>query len=93
MDVYNQLLDDNVAYVDYVTIIVYHTCPTGGNTPPVAVDDTASVDEDSSVTIDVAANDGDVDGNLDPTSVTVIPDPSNGTAVSNGDGTIDYTPN
>ena len=58
--------------------------------PPVASDDTATVDEDGSVTIDVLANDtGD---GLDPASVTVASGPSSGAAVANPAGTVTYTP-
>jgi|GEM_PF-1963174 uncharacterized repeat protein (TIGR01451 family) len=63
------------------------------NHPPTAADDTVSIDEDTPVTIDVAANDVDVDGNLDPTTATVISDPSDGIVVNNGDGTFTDTPN
>jgi hypothetical protein len=49
------------------------------------------------VTIDVAANDLDVDGNLSPTSASVTcagcSAPGNGTLTNNGDGTFSYTPN
>jgi hypothetical protein len=45
------------------------------------------------VTIDVVANDTDVNGDLDPTTVAVTGTPANGTVVNNGDGTVTYTPN
>jgi hypothetical protein len=60
------------------------------NNPPVAVNDTASTQEDTPVTVDVLANDSDPDG--DPLSVISNQDPGNGTAVINGDDTITYTP-
>jgi hypothetical protein len=41
---------------------------------------------------DVAANDSDVDGDLDPASVSVTVVPAHGSAVANGDGTVTYTP-
>lgn len=63
-----------------------------GNRPPTANPDSESTDEDTAKDIDVAANDEDPDGNLDPTTVTVQSDPTNGTAVSNGDGTVTYRP-
>jgi PKD repeat protein len=63
----------------------------GGNQPPTAVNDSASVNEDSSVTINVLANDTDPDS--DPLTVVSVQDPGNGTAVKNGDNTITYTPN
>jgi hypothetical protein len=47
--------------------------------------------------IDVAANDGDVDSNLDPTTANTTcgscSSTTNGGLVNNGDGTFDYTPN
>jgi hypothetical protein len=61
------------------------------NDAPVAADDTASTTEDSSVTINVLANDSDVDG--DSLTVTGLSAAANGTVVNNGDGTVTYTPN
>ena len=58
--------------------------------PYVAVGDSASTNEDSSVVINVAANDSTA---LSDSSVAVATQPTNGTAVANGDGTITYTPN
>ena len=61
------------------------------NDAPVAIDDIATTDEDTSVTIPVLDNDSDADGNgLTVISVTT---PSNGTVVINDDGTVTYTPN
>jgi VCBS repeat-containing protein len=67
------------------------------NGAPVAFDDDVTTLEDTPVTVDVAANDTDPDGNLDPASANTgcatCTDPSNGSLVSSGDGTFDYTPN
>jgi parallel beta-helix repeat protein/predicted outer membrane repeat protein len=58
-----------------------------------AVLDTATVDEDSSVVVNVLANDTDIDGSPDPASVVVINAPAHGTAVVNpATGAITYTP-
>ncbi len=59
------------------------------NDPPVAEDDTATTDEDTSVTVPVLANDSDADG--DPLTITEATAP-NGTVVINPDGTVTYTP-
>ena len=59
------------------------------NDPPVAVSDTASVNEDSSVNIPVLTNDTDADG--DTLTVTSAAAP-NGTVMIEADGTITYTP-
>ena len=61
------------------------------DTPPVAVDDTASTDEDTAVAISVLANDTDADN--DPLTVVGASDGIYGTTVVNGDGTVTYTPN
>ena len=60
------------------------------NDPPVAVNDTATTNEDTPVTIPVLANDTDLDG--DALTVTAATAP-NGTVVRNANGTITYTPN
>ncbi|KPP91205.1 MAG: putative Ca2+-binding protein [Rhodobacteraceae bacterium HLUCCA08] len=59
------------------------------NDAPVAQDDTASTDEDTPVTIDVLANDSDVDG--DPLTVTEATSPD-GDVTINSDGTLTFTP-
>jgi hypothetical protein len=60
------------------------------SSPPVAVDDVATVAQDGTVTISVLANDSDPDD--DPLWVVAVTSPSNGSAVSNGDGTVTHTP-
>ncbi|MEI9699444.1 Ig-like domain-containing protein, partial [Moellerella wisconsensis] len=49
--------------------------------PPDAQDDGASTQENTPVAIDVLGNDSDKDGDLDPTSVTVVTPPSQGKVV------------
>ena len=63
------------------------------NDPMVAKMDLASTIKDSSVIIDVAANDRDVEDDIDLSSITVIADPDHGSVdASSGDGKITYTP-
>ena len=59
------------------------------NDPPVARDDARSTPEDTAVTIDVLANDSDVDG--DALAVSAVTAPTNGTAVVSGRA-VRYTP-
>ena len=63
------------------------------STPPVAVDDTKTVAEDSSATpIDVLANDTDVDGG--PKTIASVTQPAHGTvAVAADNLSLTYTPN
>jgi Ca2+-binding RTX toxin-like protein len=60
------------------------------NDAPVAVNDAATLDEDTEITIDVLANDSDVDGDALTVSAASA---SQGTVTINGDGTLTYTPN
>ncbi len=61
-----------------------------GNTAPVAVDDSVTTAEDTAVTIDVLANDSDVEGdNLSLNNITTAP--ISGTAVISGSFIV-YTP-
>jgi gliding motility-associated-like protein/uncharacterized repeat protein (TIGR01451 family) len=64
------------------------------NDKPVAVDDSATTPEDTPVTFSLSANDSDVDGNLDPTTVGLLSTPpaTQGTVLNNGDGTITFVP-
>ncbi|MBL4613139.1 MAG: tandem-95 repeat protein, partial [Emcibacter sp.] len=64
---------------------------TAVNDGPVARDDVAETNEDNSLTIDVLANDTDVDGDsLSVTSATV--NTGQGTVSINDDGTLNYDP-
>jgi VCBS repeat-containing protein len=60
------------------------------NDPPVAVDDSVSVDEGGHIMVDVLSNDTDPDSTLSYANVTVLAGPSNGMAVVSSVG-INYT--
>ncbi|MCP4263376.1 MAG: tandem-95 repeat protein, partial [Planctomycetes bacterium] len=60
------------------------------NDAPVANDDSATTDENVAITVNVLANDTDVDG--DTLSVASVIQPTNGTVVINADNTVTYTP-
>src|SRR5205823_2703358 len=67
-----------------------HVTPV--NDAPVAVADVVTTAEDTPVSISVTANDFDVDGNLDPTTVTITSRPASGTASVLAGGVVLYTP-
>ncbi|MEX9948724.1 Ig-like domain-containing protein, partial [Providencia alcalifaciens] len=60
--------------------------------PPVAVDDKAATKESVPVTIDVLANDTDLDKDIDPSTLVIKTNGSKGTATI-VDGKLVYTPN
>lgn len=63
------------------------------NDAPSVVADAASTNEDTSVEINVLANDSDSDGSIDATTVEIENSPTNGdVSVNNTTGLITYTP-
>jgi hypothetical protein len=58
---------------------------------PWAADDAVYAELGASLTIKVASNDTDADGDLNPASTTIISGLSLGTAVVNADGTVTYS--
>jgi ELWxxDGT repeat protein len=68
---------------------------TPANTPPVAVNDAYSTNEDTPLTVNapgLIANDTDANSNVLHDTVKVS-DPANGSVTVNGDGSFTYTPN
>jgi hypothetical protein len=61
------------------------------NESPVAVNDSASINEGDSTNIDLASNDTDSDGVIDPSTINIVTEPLNGMALINNDGSIDYS--
>ncbi len=61
------------------------------NDQPVAVNDIRTINEDSTININVLANDTDVDGNT--LTVSGFTQPANGTVTTGPGGTLKYTPN
>jgi uncharacterized repeat protein (TIGR01451 family) len=89
-DTFRYEVCDSIPLCDAATVTV---TVNGVPDDPVAVDDTATTNEDTAVAIDILANDGDVDDDLDPTSVTIVSGPSNGTVtVDPVSGLLTYTP-
>jgi len=60
---------------------------------PLAVNDTATVNEGGTQTINLAANDSDAEGTLDLTSIVITQQPTSGTLTVNSDGTVTYVHN
>lgn len=63
-----------------VTTAFASLAPIKINAPPLLVDDAFTVVEDTPTVLDVVANDIDVDGNMDPTTITLVRLPAFGNA-------------
>ena len=73
------------------TVLIMVTEPVPTNVAPVAVDDTAGlVEAGGSISFAVTDNDTDSDGNLNPASVMIVTEPSQGTATVSGSGVVTY---
>lgn len=91
-DSFTYTIDDASGATSNVATVLVNV--TGVNDLPTAEADSTSVAEDGSVDIDVLANDSDVDGTLDSSSVLVLTNALNGTTdVDALTGDITYTPN
>ncbi|MBI5916145.1 MAG: tandem-95 repeat protein [Bacteroidetes bacterium] len=60
------------------------------NRPPIANPDTAYVDAGTTALINVIVNDSDPENT--PLNMTILTNPPSGTAVNNGNGTLNFTP-
>ena len=84
-----EVYDFDDAVSDEATVTIDIVC----NEPPMADDDIANTDENTSVGINVISNDLDLDGTIDPSSVTITSEPADGElSVHPTTGTVTYTP-
>ena len=64
---------------------------TGVNDAPLGTDDSFTVAEGATTTLNLITNDNDVDDGLDGTSIAIVSGPAHGSLVINGDGSVDYS--
>jgi alanine-alpha-ketoisovalerate/valine-pyruvate aminotransferase len=88
-DTFTYTVSDGHGGFDSATVEVTVTCV---NDPPVANDDSATTEEEMLVVIDLVANDTDVDGIVDPASLSVVMPPTHGSLTLAAAGTVSYTP-
>jgi hypothetical protein len=89
-DSFTYTVSDGTGGVGGTDTATVNVTVTPANDPPVAVDDTATTDEDTAVTVAVLANDTDPDNDtLDVVYTTGV---TNGAAVVNANETVTFTP-
>ncbi len=87
-DEFNYTISDGFA-TDTATV---HITILPVNDAPVALNDSATTDEDKAVFINVSMNDYDVDGTIDLGSIVIVDYPSHGSLEIYANGTVKYTP-
>ncbi|NND77805.1 MAG: tandem-95 repeat protein [Flavobacteriales bacterium] len=88
-----EVCDLNIPACCEIAFIYVDVIPDLINDCPSAEDDSATTDENVSVTVDPLTNDSDIDNGIDPSSVTILSGPVNGTAtVDPVTGQITYNP-
>ena len=89
-DSFTYTVADNDADTSNIATVDITVTP---NQVPVANNDSASVTVGGAIAINVLSNDSDSDGTLNPNTVNIASQPSNGSVIVNPDGTITYTHN
>ncbi|MFO0813068.1 MAG: Ig-like domain-containing protein [Gemmatales bacterium] len=87
-DTFKYTIKDNSGFASEAATVNITITPV--NDAPVAVNDTATVEQGSSVIIPVSTNDTDADGTIDLTSIVITTQPTHGTLTVNADGTVTY---
>jgi len=88
VDYFYYSVSDGVVDSD-ASIVIISVTPV--NDPPVAQDDSYTINQDSVLTGNVLSNDTDKDNN--PLTATLVSPAANGTVTLNADGTFTYIPN
>ena len=92
-DTFTYEICDTTDRCDTAIVTVRVTAPPATSTPPVAADNDVTTTTGKPVVIDVLGNDTDRDGDLDPTSVSIVAGPSHGTVDVDPDvGEVTYSP-
>jgi parallel beta-helix repeat protein len=89
-DDFTYTVEDGQGATDTATVSITVFAVDPEDQPPSAGDDAASTMEDTSVTVDVLANDSDPDG--DALTVVEVSTPTRGSATINPNNTITYVP-
>ncbi|TFC27583.1 tandem-95 repeat protein [Cryobacterium sp. TMT2-18-3] len=92
-DTFTYEICDTTDRCDTAIVTVRVTAPPATSTPPVAADNDVTTTTGKPVVVDVLGNDTDRDGDLDPTSVSIVAGPSHGTVDVDPDaGEVTYSP-
>jgi len=91
------VMKDQTRTNEVITPVVYPqpitiTPPNRINQPPLPLDDSLTIEANTSSTIDVVANDIDPDGDLNENSLRLTQQPTHGSVALAGAGTVIYTP-
>ena len=86
-DSFQYAVRDNLGALSNTATVIMRVQPA-----PVANDDTATLQANQSITINVLANDSSDGGTINAASVKIVVPPAHGTAAGNSSGAVAYTP-
>ena len=89
VDQFDYIVQDLAGEQDSATVFV---TVEGRNVPPTVVPDTFQVNLDQPTLLRPLDNDFDIDGTIDPSTVTITRQPNAGAVVVNSDGTVTFIP-
>ncbi|MEI6729209.1 MAG: Ig-like domain-containing protein [bacterium] len=98
-DTFTYTIKDTENHTSNIAVATVNVTLPPANQLPIANNDTASGGKNSSITVDILANDTDPDGTISPASVVIVTGPTKGTlsinttAASPDLGKATYTPN
>jgi hypothetical protein len=92
-DTFIYTVEDDSGAVSNEAIVTIGVRPV--NDPPVALNDNVEIEEDTPLIINILNNDSDIDGTLNPVSVSIVNQPEMGTIenINTSSGAITYLPN
>lgn len=88
-DAFRYTIKDSLGNTSNAALVTISVTPV--NDSPTAGDDSATLAEGGSTTINLVSNDADPEGQLDLDSIVITESPVNGTLQVNADGTVEYT--
>ncbi len=92
VDIFTYTIKDNKGLISNAATVTVTVNDI--NDPPVAANDAAATNQNTSVQVSETDNDADSDGTIDVTTVAIVAAPGNGTAtIDPATGVVTYTPN
>jgi hypothetical protein len=92
-DSFRYTIANNLGQVSNAATVNVTITGSVANVPPIANSDAFTVLHGSTVTLNILANDTDANNNINPASIVIVQQPTQGTLTVHADGTVTYVSN